>query len=237
MKHIFTFSIILFLIIHSSCISTHNGFIQSPSFSVKNNFKIVSTIEGKSKATYILGIGGNLREGLINEAKKNMYSKYSLNANQNLTNITVDIKRTFFILPLFFMSQNIIVSADVIEFYDNIDEVKVIEKSKIKMSQEIEVSTTENSSNNIEIVKSNSTEEIILDSIKKRVDNNFMKYDSIGEVKIGDIAAYKGSNNETIYGIVFEIGSNNKIKMRTYPSPGQEFIIADKYSWFNKVMN
>jgi hypothetical protein len=237
MKQIFTFSTFLFLIIHSSCISTHNGFIQSPSFSVKNNFKIVSTIEGKSKATYILGIGGNLREGLVNEAKKNMYSKYSLNTNQNLTNITVDVKKKFFILPIFFMSQNVIVSADVIEFYDNIDEVKVVEKSNIKMPEKIEVSTTVNASNNIEIIKNSSTEEILLDSIKKRIDNNYVKYKSIDEVKIGDIAAYKGSNNGTIYGIVFEIGSNNKIKMRTYPSPGQEFIIADKYSWFNKVMN
>jgi hypothetical protein len=237
MKQIFTFSSFLILLIHSSCISTHNGFIQSPSFSVKNDFKIVSTIEGKSKATYILGIGGNLREGLVNEAKKNMYSNYKLQANQNLTNITTDIKRTYFILPLLFMSQNVIVSADIIQFYDNIDEVYATDKRNVDINVKDGISTPNSTLNNNNILSTKSKEELLIDSVKVRNNNTSKKYYSIGEVVIGDIVSYIGSNNETIYGIVFEIGFNNKIRMKTYPSPGQELIITDRFSWFKKIVN
>lgn len=236
MKQIFTFSSFLILLIHSSCISTHNGSIQSTSFSVKNNFKIVSTIEGKAKATYILGIGGNLREGLVNEAKRNMYSNYSLKENQNLTNITTDIKRTYFIFPLLFMSQNVIVSADIIQFYDAIDEIKSTDKRNIDVSKKDDALKSDVSTNNIDFVSSKSKEEILIDSIKNRENNTLIKYKNIGEVKIGDIVSFKGYYNQIIFGIVFEIGFN-KIKMRTYPSTGQELVIEDKYSWFRKIEN
>ena len=237
MKQILTFSSFLLLLIHSSCISTHTGNIQSPSFSVKNNFKIISTIEGKSTATYILGIGGNLRNGLVNEAKRNMYSNYTLKENQNLTNITTDIKVTFFIFPILFMRKNVIVSADVIQFYDHIDEVKGILKINNDVPVKDDILKHETGSNNINILPSKSKDEILIDSIKIRDNNTFMKYNNIGEVKIGDIASYKGYNNEIIYGIVFEIGVNNKIKMRTFPSPNQELIIEDKFTWFKKIVN
>ena len=98
--------------------------------------------------------------------------------------------------------------------------------------------TTPNSTfNNNDFSTTKSKEELLIDSVKGRDNNTTKKYYSIGDVVIGDIVSYIGSNNETIYGIVFEIGFNNKIKMKTYPSPGQELIITDRFSWFKKIVN
>lgn len=222
------------MLIYSSCISTHSGSFQSPSFSIKNNFKIVTTIEGNSNATYIFGIGGNLREGLVSEAKKNMYSKYSIQSNQNLTNITTDIKVTYFILPLLYISQNVMVSADVIQFYDNSNELNLEDKNVVKLSN-VEISTPILNSNIVDTII-RSKEEILIDSLKKIGNNTLMKYNNISEVRTGDIVLFEVINNEKIYGIVVEIGNNNKVKMKTYPSPGQELIIENRYSWFKKIV-
>lgn len=236
MKYFLRFSSILFLFIYSSCISTHSGTFQSPSFSVKNNFKLVSSIEGNSSATYIFGIGGNLREGLVSEAKKNMYSKYSIQSNQNITNITTDIKIKYFILPIIYMSQNVIISADVIQFYDNIDELNIdIKKAEILNEFENITPITNLNSNNVDKIIIRSKDELLIDSLKKK-NNSILKYNNLNEVRIGDIVLFEVINSETIYGIVVEIGNNNKIKMKTYPSPGQELIIENRYSWFKKIV-
>jgi hypothetical protein len=235
MRHFLKISAIFFLLIYSSCITTHSGSFQSPSFSIKNNFKIVSTIEGNSNATYIFGIGGNLREGLVSEAKKNMYSKYSIQSNQNLTNITTDIKVTYFIVPLLYISQNVIVSADVIQFYDNSSELNLVDKKVVELNN-VEISTPNLDSNIVDNIIKRSKEEILLDSLKKSGNNTLMKYNNISDVRTGDIVLFEVMNNEKIYGIVVEIGNNNKVKMKTYPSPGQELIIENRYSWFKKIV-
>ncbi len=172
-----------------------------------------------------------------NEAKRNMYSNYSLKENQNLTNITTDIKRTYFIFPILFMSQNVIVSANVIQFYDDIDEIKSTDKRNVDISVKDGITTPHSNLNNNDILTSKSKAELLIDSVKIRDNNTSKKYLNIGEVVIGDIVSYIGSNNETIYGIVIEIGFNNKIRMKTYPSPGQELIITDRFSWFKKIVN
>ena len=229
MKQIYTYLSLLLSL--NSCISTQNGSIESSSFSVKNNFKIISTVEGESNATYILGIGGNLKDSLMNEAKKNMYLKYSLQSNQNLTNITTDIKKTYFILPLLYTSQKIIVSADVIQFFDNIELPYSNEKGNIDSKM---TTTIPNSNNDISNPKSK--EEVIIDSVINRKNKILIAYKSIEDVNIGDIVQYPGYSNENIYGIVFEIGIHNKVKIKTFPFPGQELIIENKYSWFSKIV-
>jgi nucleoside-specific outer membrane channel protein Tsx len=219
MKQIFKFSTLLFLIFHGSCISTHNGFIQSPSFSVKNNFKIVSTIEGKSKATYILGIGGNLREGLVNEAKKNMYSKYLLNANQNLTNITVDIKRTFFILPIFFMRQNVIVSADIIEFYDNFEVSNSVGNRNPVIDKLPQIKEDKSSSSDIKNNNNLSPIYTKLQSIKNDMNVKVVDYKTLSDVKVGDFVQAETSKGEFLYGEVIELLSMNELNVRLEPTP------------------
>ena len=99
-----------------SCISLHNGHIAPNSVSVStDNFQIVKSISGEAKALYILGIGGAIKEGLVREAKINMYNKYPPKPNEIITNITVDNKQTFF-LGFLVMQHSVIVSADVVKF-------------------------------------------------------------------------------------------------------------------------
>lgn len=235
MKQTLTFISFLLLLIHSSCISIHKGNIASNSFSIKDNFNIISTIEGNSSATYILGIGGNLREGLVNEAKKKMYQKYKLQPNQNLANITTDIKTTYFIFPLLYMRQKVILSADVIQFYDDNELSLLNDKNTNTASNTDKIPSNEINTNNLGVRKTKFNEELKLDSVINTKNKILEKYKSIDDVKIGDIVRFSGYNNEDIFGVVFEI-SNNKIKLKTYPSPGQELIIEDKYSSFKKVI-
>ena len=235
MKQTLTFLSFLLLLIQSSCLSIHKGNISSNSFSIKDNFNIISTIEGNSRATYILGIGGNLREGLINEAKKDMYQKYKLQPNQNLTNITTDIKMTYFIFPLIYMSQKVIVSADVIRFYKDNELSISNDKNTNNTSITDKTLSNEININNLSVLKTKSKDEIKIDSVINAKNKILETYESVNDVKIGDIVRLSGFNNEDIFGVVFEI-SNNKIKMKTYPSPGQVLTIEEKYSWFKKVI-
>ena len=72
MKKLLVFA--LSFIVFQSCISLHNGHIAPNSVSVStDNFQIVKSISGEAKALYILGIGGAIKEGLVREAKINMY--------------------------------------------------------------------------------------------------------------------------------------------------------------------
>lgn len=220
MKQIFTFFAFLYLLLQSSCMSLHAGSMQQSSFLAKNNFKVVATIEGSSKATYVFGIGGNNKDGLVKEAKRNMYMYYTLEANQILTNITTDVKTRFFILPFLFMDRQVFVSADVVQFYD---------------SALLNTTGMMNGGSMINGQSLKSKEEQIIDSVKMKQNPIQIKYTSIQNVQIGDVVLYSSSNNQDVYGIVFEIGLNNKIKIKTYTNTGKELIIEDKYTWFTKL--
>ncbi len=222
MKQIFTILSILYLLLQSSCMSLHKGSIQQSSFLAKNNFKVVATIEGSSKATYVLFIGGNNKDGLVKEAKRNMYSYYTLEANQILTNITTDVKTRFFILPFLFMDRQVFVSADVVQFYDS-----------ALPNRTASVPTLKDGSVYKQNQKSAIEEKI--DSVVNRENKIQIKYTSIQNVQIGDVVLYTASNNQDVYGIVFEIGLNNRIKIKTYSNTGKELIIEDKYTWFTKI--
>jgi hypothetical protein len=237
MNHFFkilTFSSALFF---SSCISTHTGSIQPSSFSTNNNFKIITTIEGKSQAVYILGIGGNYADGLVNEAKKNMYINYTLKSNQNLTNITTDIKKTYFILPLLYMSQTVIVSADVIQFYSNnnnlIEENKiVVNRAEPNKEPSKETNKEPNKeSNNVPNNEPN-TQTVLypkLQSIKESGAVKVLEYQSISEVKVGDYVQTETAWGDLIYGEVVELISMKKLKVRLEPTP--HTIVYDEFNF------
>ena len=109
------FIIFVFSLIFLAGCSFHKGMI-SPSYVqfTSPNFNYVNSIEGEASAIYILGIGGLEINGLVNEAKTNMYSNFFLKKNQVITNVTEDVKKTLF-LP-FFTKHKVIITADVYEF-------------------------------------------------------------------------------------------------------------------------
>ena len=185
------------LIFLSSCISLHKGeMIQTNFSSNKENFKIVKTIYGEANATYILGIGGNMKSGLIKEAKKNMYLSYDLKKNQNITNITTDVKKTYFIIPVIFMMETAFVSADIIEYYDN-EMNKINDLTDIKPDIENRLDTV-----------FNEEKELFNDNLKST------PYKNISEVKIGDKIFILTRNGFVNTGFVTKVRSDEVIEYK-----------------------
>ena len=114
MKKLITFMFSVVLL--GSCVSLHSGFVAPNSVSITSpNFKVISTIYGESNAIYFLGLGGTGKDGLIKEAKKNMYESYNLNTSEMITNITVDNKTSLYFGGIF-AEHSVFISADVVKF-------------------------------------------------------------------------------------------------------------------------
>ncbi len=77
------------------------------------NFEIVGFAEGSAEATYVLGLGGNQREAIVSEAKRDMYRRYPLKKGQAFGNITVNRKIGFYIIV---SRAKYTVTADIIQF-------------------------------------------------------------------------------------------------------------------------
>ncbi|MEM6525931.1 MAG: DUF6567 family protein [Bacteroidota bacterium] len=98
-----------------SC-SFHIGTIGGGSAVITNNqFSRIDFAYGTAKTTNIFGIGGNRNNGLVLEAKRNLYQNSQLQAGQAIGQTTVDFKRTFF-FPV--MTTRVVVSAEIIDFSD-----------------------------------------------------------------------------------------------------------------------
>ena len=202
-KLILTFAVLCCFV---SCVSLHNGeIIQSSISSNKANFKIVKTISGEASATYILGIGGNMSNGLINEAKRNMYSSYEIKSNQNITNITTDIKKSYFIIPILYMSETAVVSADVIEFYDQ-EESQIYNNEINRQKNDSEIVTIKN--RNLELFN---------DSLESRQLRN------INEIIIGDKILVMTPSGFVLNGIVTKIGRDYVIEYKYMKNTGKYF--------------
>lgn len=80
----------------------------------KNNFKVVKMVKGEAEATYIFGIGGLSKNGLIAEAKTKMLESAGMEgASRMVVNEIVEVKTSGF---LFINKYKVIVSAQIIEF-------------------------------------------------------------------------------------------------------------------------
>ncbi|MDC3133317.1 hypothetical protein OA958_00595 [Bacteroidota bacterium] len=117
----------------------------------KPNFMYVKTIEGSSYADYNgWGWDKTKAEGLVKEAKINMYSKHKLNPNQIITNVTKDILRSFDNRGFGTYKVKVVLSADVYEFFEGqppkvndvseINKVNNNRKLEVKDNLEIEIS-------------------------------------------------------------------------------------------------
>lgn len=80
----------------------------------KKNFKVVQLVKGEAEATYIFGIGGLAKNGLVAEAKSKMLSSAGMEgASRTIVNEVVEVKTSGF---LFVNKFKVIVSAQIIEF-------------------------------------------------------------------------------------------------------------------------
>ena len=77
------------------------------------NFTVAGFASGTARCTYVFGIGGLKKDGLVLEAKRNMYNTYPLAPGQAFANVTVDFKRGYYIL---FARTVCTITADIIDF-------------------------------------------------------------------------------------------------------------------------
>ncbi len=120
MKKIIIFSLFVSLLF-TNC-ATHYGIPTNINHNTtevvltKNNFKVVGLVKGEAEATYVLGIGGLSKNGLIAEATANMLASSQMEgASRCVINEVVEVKTS----GIFFISKRkVIVSAQVIEFID-----------------------------------------------------------------------------------------------------------------------
>ena len=111
--------VIISTIFLTSCASHHGipkGFNQNSTEVVlsKRNFNVVKFVKGDAKATYVFGIGGLSRQGLIAEAKSKMLQGAGLEgSSRTIINETVEVKKTGIIIV---SKYEVIVSGLVIEF-------------------------------------------------------------------------------------------------------------------------
>lgn len=112
LKSIFILSI---TVLFSSCAAGLSGTMSSSAALSSNNFTYAQkNIQGKSQATYVLGIGGMKREAIVSEAKRSMLANNPLKENQALANVSVDFKKSTFLMLV--TTIKCYVTADVVEF-------------------------------------------------------------------------------------------------------------------------
>ncbi|MDA0682462.1 MAG: hypothetical protein O2781_03825 [Bacteroidetes bacterium] len=98
----------------SGCVSLHSGYMTGIAPPVENNFKYVGNALGTSQATYILGIGGFNREGLVREAKNNLIKNNPVKDGETLVNFTIDQERSFYLGIVW--THKVIVTADILQY-------------------------------------------------------------------------------------------------------------------------
>ena len=108
--------LLLLSIMFSSCASFHSGYLTGVAPPIENNFKYAGNVMGKAQVTYILGIGGFLREGLVREAKNNLIQNNPVKDGQTLVNFTVDQERSFYLGIV--ITHKVIITADILQYQE-----------------------------------------------------------------------------------------------------------------------
>ena len=96
----------------SSC-SFHYGTTSAGSAMITDENFNLDFAYGSAKTTKILGIGSFNRDGLVLDAKKDLYANYPLKPGQALGHVTVDFKTTFVLLVT---TTKVTISAEIIDF-------------------------------------------------------------------------------------------------------------------------
>jgi hypothetical protein len=116
-----TFLLICIAVIFSGCMATHSGLTTNSNQHVtdvvlsKKNFKVIASVKGEAEASYFLGMGGISKNGLIQEAKTDMFSKADIiGGAKAVINETVEIKNTMYLGII--TKKKVTVSANIIEF-------------------------------------------------------------------------------------------------------------------------
>lgn len=123
------FFFLLLIFVSTSC-AHHYGSMSAGSASITNdNFSKIRFAYGTSKITHVFGIGGNRKDALVLEAKRNMYQNCDLQLGEAIGQTTVDAKRSYF-FPI--LTTKITVSAEIINFSEDTQNEK---ESKLELEK------------------------------------------------------------------------------------------------------
>ena len=118
---VFVFAVVL---LGSCTVTLYDGKIYPSNVEFNQpNFIYIKTIKGSAEATFnAFGWDKEKSDGLVNEAKKNMYLRHPLKANQVPTNVTVDILKvgepnSLAKNGISLTKVRVIITADIFEFY------------------------------------------------------------------------------------------------------------------------
>ena len=109
--------LLLFTVLFTSCAATFQGYTTNSTVVnlEKNNFEVTDRVSASSTATYILGFGGNKKNGLISEAKAKLSKDAKLiGKSKALANEVVEVKSQ--IIFGIMIKYSVTVTADVVEF-------------------------------------------------------------------------------------------------------------------------
>lgn len=82
--------------VHSGLTTNENNHTTEVVLS-QNNFKVLESVKGESKSTFVFGFGGLKKQALIAEARANMLSKANIvGGSKAIINETVEVKNSFF---------------------------------------------------------------------------------------------------------------------------------------------
>lgn len=222
MKRLIIFVYCLIIAVFFTACAINNSMLIAPSASInKSNFKIVKNVIGTSKSSYILGIGGLNQNGLINEAKLQLYENAKLKNNQLIGNVTLDEKITYIFTPIYY-SKTVIMTADIIEFFsDNNDNLSEKHNSVTKNNENIL-----SKENNSVVDESLSSEEKAIQKIISSSTYVEFKYNNNDEVNIGDYIKFTTQYGDKIYGIIAEKTNTKKVKIKYY-SPSHSILYLE----------
>lgn len=112
------FFLLLILITFLTSCATHQGYMGSNAVIVNKEFRVLGIAKGQAHSTRVLGIGGLHSDALVYDAKNDLYSSIELKPGQALTNITVDFKRSYYLV---FSRTKVTVTAEIVDFNPSSD--------------------------------------------------------------------------------------------------------------------
>ena len=147
------------------------------------NFKNVGMATGSASARYFLGLGSS-SDGLILDAKKNLYAQTEIQSGQALANVTVDVKIKFFI---FWVEQTATVSADIIDFNKPDDFTEFSKIPMLNSNQFIEVSLKDHREQNSNLDEKFATNDIVFYAISHSKAGRIIAFkDGIYKIELRD---------------------------------------------------
>jgi hypothetical protein len=165
---------LLFLLMTASVLSScafHSGMMNDSASLQGQDFELIGLSVGQAKTTRICGIGGLKPDGLVLEAKREMYNIFPLRKGQAYANVSVDFKRFYFLIV---NTTKVTVSADIVQFgEEKSDELQKLFENKLSMSYIPAMNDTMESG----IMVNQELKQVKILNVSKRGDYTIITYD------------------------------------------------------------